>query len=415
VATLLFLSLPGWGHINPTLPVVRELVRRGERVVYYALDDFQSAVEQTGATFRSYGETYPFDPTHAYENQIKHFEQYLEVSQLVLERLLPQLRAERPDAIIHDQLSVWGRYVAELLDVPAICSMSMFVIVPRLILSDPAQMRSRFASGREIRHIRAMAAAISARYHVRRVGLYDMANNPGQLNIVFTSGAFQPGASRLNASYKFVGPSILPRADSPPFPYEALDRDRPLVYISLGTLFNAHAEFYRAGMAAFAESDYQVVVSIGRKTPLSALGPIPSNCIVRDSVPQLDILQRAALFISHGGMNSVSESLYYGVPLLLIPQSADQPWVARRVAQLGAGKMLPRDRALPATLRRIAGGILGDPSYARASARIGETLRQAGGYMRAADEIQRFIGRVSRYAAPEPSGWGEALMVGLTR
>ena len=120
-----------------------------------------------------------------------------------------------------------------------------------------------------------------------------------------------------------------------------------LYYISLGTLFNEHPEFYRHCFAAFANSMYQVVLSVGHKTPLSSLGDIPPKFIVQNYVPQLEILQRANVFISHGGMNSVSEALYYGVPLLVIPQSADQPWVAKRVAQLGAGKLLPRTRATP--------------------------------------------------------------------
>jgi MGT family glycosyltransferase len=87
-------------------------------------------------------------------------------------------------------------------------------------------------------------------------------------------------------------------------PDEALDRDKPLVYISLGTLFNAQPEFYRRALAAFAHGRYQVVLSVSCKTPISSLGAIPSHVIVQPSVPQLDILQRAALFITHGGMNS---------------------------------------------------------------------------------------------------------------
>jgi len=155
---------------------------------------------------------------------------------------------------------------------------------------------------------------------------------------------------------------------------------------------------------------YQVVLSVGHKTPLSSLGDIPPKFIVQNYVPQLEILQRANVFISHGGMNSVSEALYYGVPLLVIPQSADQPWVAKRVAQLGAGKLLPRTRATPGTLQRITGEILTNPSYAQASVHIGETLRQAGGYQCAADEIQRFILNASHYTPPAAASRGKVLL-----
>jgi MGT family glycosyltransferase len=183
MSTLLFLGQPEWGHTNPTLPVVAELVRRGERVIYYSLEGFQSAIADTGAIFRSYGEAFPYDPARAYENQMKHLEQNMCISERVLARLLPRIHDERPDAILHDQLAVWGSYVAQALDVPAICCMPMFVILPRLILSDPTQMRNRLSSAAEPRHIREIASRLSATYSVRRVSLFDLANNPGQLNM----------------------------------------------------------------------------------------------------------------------------------------------------------------------------------------------------------------------------------------
>lgn len=114
-------------------------------------------------------------------------------------------------------------------------------------------------------------------------------------------------------------------------------------------------------------------------------------------------------------MNSASEALYYGVPLLLAPQSADQPWVARRVSQLGAGRLLrPRDMR-PDRLRQRVEDMLSDLSYARASGRISQTLREAGGYVRAADAIQRLLGQGAHYQAPRPSGWFEALFTRLAR
>lgn len=415
MATLVFFGEPGWGHTNPTLPVVAELVRRGERVIYYSMEPFREPIERTGATFRAYGATFPFDPFEAYTNQVKHFEQFLIASQLVLGRLLPMIRAERPDAIVHDQLAVWGRYVAELLDVPAISSMTMFAITPQMILSDRAQWRNRFASETMMRRIRALAKEISTTYGVQRVGLFDMANNAGQLNIVFTSRAFQPGGSRFDESYQFVGPSLQPRADETRFPFEALARGRPLVYISLGTLFNARPEFYRLCLAALEASACQVVLSIGRKTRVDALGTLPRNAIVRAEVPQLAVLERASLFISHGGMNSASEALYYGVPLLLAPQSADQPWVARRVSQLGAGRLLLPREMRPDTLRQCVEDMLSDPSYVRASRQISQTLRAAGGYLRAADAIQGLLGQGAHYQAPRSNGWFEALFTRLSR
>ena len=133
-----------------------------------------------------------------------------------------------------------------------------------------------------------------------------------------------------------------------------------------------------------------MVLSVGEQTVLGQLGSIPPNFIVRQNVPQLEILQRTSLFITHAGMNSASEALYYGVPLLAIPEANDQPYVARQIVQLGAGISLSPKRVTAPRLRHLAETILADASYARASANIGESLRQAGGFLTAVEEIQRF-------------------------
>ena len=410
MATIVLFSQPYYGHTHPTLPLVTELVRRGERVIYYSLQDFRSTIEQTGAEFRSYGKAFPFEHEEAYENQFILYVRFLEISQLVLEHLLPDIRAEAPDAIMYDQICVWGPAVAQLLDVPAISYMTMFVITPWLIMSDPAQMRNRLHSEQLVRKIRVLTKQISAAYGVRRPSLFEMANNAGQLNIVFTSRYFQPGGHLFNETYQFVGSSIIGRRETPAFPYEVLDREKPLVYISLGTLFNVRPDFYQCCFAAFAASRCQVVLSVGRKTPVASLGSIPANFIVREYVPQLDILQRAALFISHGGMNSVSEALYYGVPLVVIPQSADQPWVARQVKRLGAGKIIRRTHVSASRLRSVAEEVLTRATYAQKSRQVGETLREAGGPQRAAGAIQQLLRSDAGYVPPVPNSWVEAFL-----
>lgn len=179
MATILFFNQPEQGHTNPTLPLVAELLRRGERVIYYSLEDFKPAIERTGATYRSYCEAYPFDHTRADENGFKVFLQLIQVSQLILERLLPQISAEKPDYIIYDQLAIWGQYIAQILHVPAICSMPMFVLTPRLILTQPSMALLRLRSLTVERRIHATAAEISAQYHVKKLGIFDIANNPG--------------------------------------------------------------------------------------------------------------------------------------------------------------------------------------------------------------------------------------------
>lgn len=137
-------------------------------------------------------------------------------------------------------------------------------------------------------------------------------------------------------AYKFVGPSLTSRVYQKDFDLAAI-QEKSVIYISLGTVFNQAIDFYKLCLEALGDTKHTIVMSIGDSVDISDLGEIPSNFIVERYVPQTDVLQCAKLFITHGGMNSAHEGLYYGVPLIVIPQSADQPIIAGQVANIGAG------------------------------------------------------------------------------
>jgi MGT family glycosyltransferase len=132
-------------------------------------------------------------------------------------------------------------------------------------------------------------------------------------------------------------------------------------------------------------------MSVGRQTNLANLGDAPANFIVRPFVPQLAVLQRAALFITHGGINSVHEGLHYGVPLLVIPQQFEQLLNARSVTAQGAGLILDRKRVTAPGLREAVAQILTTPSYTERAADLQAILRNTGGYLHAADELLAYM------------------------
>ena len=136
----------------------------------------------------------------------------------------------------------------------------------------------------------------------------------------------------------------------------------------------------------------QVIMSIGSNVSEASLGPPPPNVIVQAYVPQLDVLQRASAFVTHGGMNSVSESLYYGVPLVVIPQMGEQEIVGRRVEELGAGLYLAKAKADGGTLRDVGrAGPRGRAVSATRPAVVRESFLAGGRRRRAAaDAIMAF-------------------------
>jgi MGT family glycosyltransferase len=134
-------------------------------------------------------------------------------------------------------------------------------------------------------------------------------------------------------------------------------------------------------------------MSVGGKTDMTTLGTIPENFTVKASVDQIAVLQSADVFITHCGMNSVNESLYFGVPMVLFPQHSEQRTVANRVAELGAGIMLKGKREKD--LAAAAAKVLANPAYKENAQKLSESFRKAGGAGRAADFIRAIIERKS--------------------
>ena len=142
-------------------------------------------------------------------------------------------------------------------------------------------------------------------------------------------------------------------------------------------------------------------MAVGSRVTPGDLGAPPANVTVASSVPQLQVLQRASAFVTHGGMNSVSESLRMCVPMVTVPQMAEQEIVSRRVEQLGAGLYLAKTEVSPNLLRLGVRQLLEEERFRKAAARVGETLLAAGGIAEAAALVQAFRSGRGWSAAPE--------------
>ena len=335
MAKVLFFNLPAYGHMNPTLPLVAELVHRGEHVIYYSSEAFRPAIEQAGATFRGV-DAFFNERTSVDENLVRFSYTLIRATQEILPAILSDVTADKPDYILYDSLCVWGKCVAQILRIPAIASVTTLarphsLLHPEVLASLPAAMptmiQMSFEGRRELAKFLAITKQLHETYHIPRPQLAEVYNNLAELNIVYTTRQLQIYPNSFDERFKFVGPFLGLRVEAPSFPFDELG-DEPVIYISLGTVFNDKRDFYRLCLEAFADLNYRVVMSIGNKTDILHLGTIPGNFIVKPFVPQLQLLQRTTLFITHSGMNSVSEGLSAGVPLLMIPQAVDQLFIA---------------------------------------------------------------------------------------
>jgi MGT family glycosyltransferase len=402
MAKALFLSLPLHGHVNPSLPLVRELVARGDEVVYVANERFAARIEETGARHLAYRDAYlSGSGLSTLPERTEEIVWLLtQTARRVLETELDAFRSERPDYLITDSVAPWGQWTAKILGLPVVTSIPTLAVnrsVMRYGLSQGVKPKS---VGRVLSKLRNVTRAWLLQRRLRRVhgvdgpGVMDSLMGHSGLNIVYTSRHFQPCAETFDNRFLFIGPMVSRAETASAFPWDRLDSS-PIVYISLGTLFNKDASFYRACFEAFGDGagdggNVSVILSTGTNVSMDSLGVVPKNFILAPQVPQLAVLQRARAFVTHGGMNSVSESLSNGVPMTVVPQMGEQAIIGRRVAQLGAGICLTKDEVTAVRLRESVQRLLTDDTFRQQADAIRRSFLDTGGTARAADAIRAF-------------------------
>ncbi|AEY67948.1 macrolide family glycosyltransferase [Clostridium sp. BNL1100] len=385
---VLFINVFGHGHINPTISIVSELVDRGEKVTYIAGEEFKDKIEGAGARFIGYKN---FDELGFNNGDISPTEiepQLMEIARVYVEiiEIVFSIK-DNFDYVIYDSLFFVGAEIAKILKIPAISSNSTFAV------NDKTNYLWSFFTrfGPVIKELlnKPDFAAINflrEKYGIIVPDLLGLHKLKSDLSLVYTSRYFQMNSESFDDSYKFIGPSISDRQEI--LAPELISKEKSkIIYISLGTIFNKSIEFYESCFEAFRGMDAKIIMSVGMNIDIDSFKDIPDNFIIRNYVPQLEILKHADLFITHGGMNSTNEGLYYSVPLIVVPHFFDQPVVAYRVAELGAGIVIEKDKVSPALLKDSVTKILSDKSYKVNSEKIGKSLRESGGNKKGVDEI----------------------------
>ena len=383
MACIFFFSLPAHGHVNPTLPLVRELTSRGHRVLYYDAEAFREKIEAAGAQLVPIDAYTPPAPADIDLRAGKDFALLIEMAaDLTLsleERVAQDVAAHHPACVIGDSVCFWGKLLARRHGLPFICSTTSLAFnghTARLMKQRlPEILRMLLGMPRMERKLRLLREhGYDAPDMVSLIG-----NDSETPTIVYTSRLFQPMAETFGSGYAFVGPLVLQR-----YPRQA--HDRPLVYISLGTVLNNAPDFYKSAIRALSGMACDAILSIGDAVDPAALGPLPGNVRVFPRVNQLEVLAGADVFLTHCGMNSSSESLLCGVPMVLFPQHSEENAVAIRCEQLGVGLRLkrPSARCIQSALETV----LGDDRYRQAARTVAEDFARCGGASEAADFIE---------------------------
>jgi MGT family glycosyltransferase len=388
-----FYNIPFHGHVNPTLPLIREMVARGDEVTYFSTAAFETRIQATGALYRAYNSSYSFEQTRTVAHVVHLGSQVAEATHALLPDVLDSVAAESPDYLMFDMSAPWGKIASRQLHIPAVASFPHLPFFWRTVLNDFRVLRVGIQSIRPgygyWRKLRRQTARIIKDYRLRDPKSINVLSSSAELNIVFSSRFFQPYEKHFDDSYLYVGPEIGLDRQEEPMPIQK-EVGQKLIYIAVGTVYQANLEFFRACIEAFADPQYLVILSVGRAIEPESLGTTPPNFKVEQYVPQLSVLEQADLFITHGGMNSISESVFYEVPMIVVPNTIEQAINAARVEQLQAGLYLDPSRLTSAGLRQAAETVLANPRVASGLQQIRRSFEEAGGVARAADAIQAF-------------------------
>lgn len=392
----LFFNVPGHGHVNPSLPLVAELTRRGHEITYFITEGYRARVEAAGAKVQPYTAVKDdyFDAfnINGFHPQVVACE-LLKTTEQLLPGLLDTARAANPDYILFDCMCPWGYWIARTLKVPAVASVCLMPPIMRAFFR-PSTLRFMlpmmfrdFGKGLEANR---RSQALGKKYNVPPLSQVSLLNAEGDLSISYTSAEFVPFSEDAPPSFRFVGRTLEEEPDVDPALFERVG-DRPLVYVSMGTINNKNRDVVELFVRSFAGRDEFVMLTRGNPFAPEAFGALPENISIHPWLPQIAVLKRASLFITHGGLNSVHDGLYFSVPLLLCPQQEEQTLNASRVVELGAGLMLQKTELTPVNLQQTMSQLLNDPRFKLNAQKVGETFRTAGGMKKAADEIENLL------------------------
>lgn len=392
-----FSTYAAHGHVNPTLPVVAELVRRGHRVTYVVAEQFARLVAATGAEVIAYESVVPKSwntvaiPARVTagdmaEAAVVHLSDVL----APLPEVERRLGGDRPDLWVYDSFGfALGRLLARKWGVPSALTATTFVI------SEKSNPYAALAAGMEapdpghpaLAKHRDLLRATLDEHGLTGLSNDEFSNAPEDTVIAFVAPEFQPGVETFDDSFVFAGPCIGDRAEGD---WQPPADGRPVVLVALGSFgYENQAAFYRDALAALADLDRHVVMSLGGLVKPDDLGPLPANVEASAWVPQLSVLKHASSFVSHAGMGSVMESLAFGVAPVVVPRTGEQDLVAARVTELGLGRSIAPAELTPGRLRDAVVGLAGDAATLSRVREMAAGIKARRGPSLAADAIER--------------------------
>ncbi len=367
---ILFINLPYYGHVIPTIGLVKELIKQGAEVTYMLPFDWEEKVAGSGAKF------------YGYKNH-KQLSEQMKNAYATAEEIIEQY-----DFVIYEQFFFLGKHLAEKYNKP-VARVFTAPVTNQKLMQEFITAKGPLSIFKHKWIARAFTKDIAKDIPLKTDNWLDeIVCNPPELNLVYTLREYQPYAEEFSEEqYKFLGPSVY---DRPAENFVLKKGDRPLVYISLGTVLKGAVSFFQNCIEAFRDENVDVIISVGKQFDMRKLKSVPENVSIYASVPQLEVLKHADVFVTHGGMNSVSEALVYGTPMVVIPFVSDQPVNARCIEKLGVGKMLAYSHVNQNVLRNTVFSVIMDKEIKENMMKVQQLINESPGNKGGAEMILKF-------------------------
>ncbi|VXD23325.1 glycosyltransferase [Planktothrix paucivesiculata] len=403
------------GHLNTMIPLGCELLRRGNQVTVFDFLDAQAKTLAGGLEFHPFAEDeFPLGSIADILTEMGklsglaalryNINQTTKTADAMLREAPTAIKKAGVDALLIDQVTLQGGTVADHLNLPFITICSALLLnrdpnIPPIFTTWPynptwtGRLRNQLAYSLltlATKPIRELLAEYRGKWNLPLYASpHDYYSKLAQISQ--QPAEFEFPRTDLPPYFHFTGPYHNPAScKAVSFPFEQLN-GKPLIYASMGTIINNLPEVFQKIASACEGLNAQLVISLGGGLTPESLPQLPGNPIVVGYAPQLELLQKATLTITHAGMNTTLESLTNGIPMVAIPVMNDGPGVAARIVYTGVGEMVPLKQISVPKLRTAIEKVLTEPSYKKRAIALQEAIARSGGVKKAADIIEQVV------------------------
>lgn len=397
-----FFSIPLFGHVNYGLKLARKMKTDGYEVIYYSGNSYKNFIESREICFHSYSKdieklfseansTYnnAFMSNVEPEKQDHIAEWYNFCSHLYKIRDIFMnndiYSMNKPDLIIYDSAALWGKNIAEYFKVRSIASCTPYYYPEEYARSDYSEFsklifQKTYNKSKASRVVYMMEKSLNG-------SVIEPLSPTADYRLIYSVKTFQSGSNYIGTQTYFVGP-LIENVDYSDNDSNLISRDIPNIYIAFGSIYN-NGNVFRKIYEACKNLEYNFILNVGDNNDLSEFNDLPNNWHVVPRINQISMLEKVQLFISHGGVNSVREAMYFGVPIIVMPAEGDTLCTAKDIEECKVGKMISVSEL--DIIKNSIIKVLNDSEILKNCKKISKEMCKAGGIERASDIIKNVM------------------------